>query len=147
MMPKNALFLLLFLPLLTFSQKTNKTWKDVMLNSHFDIRFDREKQQYLFTAEKYGREGEYGTLAKGSADRIRQVVAEMDAAFQSKDPDKLFALGRFKYTFQESSLNDLIDVELLKVEDLIKDDSGELPVYMMSAGTLAGIVEFAKGLE
>ena len=86
-----------------------------MLKSEFSVRYDEGKGHYLFNAEKYARDGEFGTLAKGSVTRLQQVVYLMDSAFQSKDPEKLFALGRFKYSYKKISVKDLIDVEVLKV--------------------------------
>lgn len=145
---KKVLYLLLLLPISLLSQeRANKTWDDTMSKSKYIIRYDKGEERYEFIAEKYQREGEYGTLAKGSADRIRQVIAQMDAALQSRDPDQLFALGRYKYSYVKLKMNDLLEVETLKIEDLIADDQRKLPVYMMSFGTLEGIKEFVAELE
>ncbi|GAB4247952.1 MAG: hypothetical protein Tsb0034_27290 [Ekhidna sp.] len=128
-------------------QKFTKTWNDTMMKSDFILRYSDEKEGYVFKGEKYEKDQDYGVLATGSIDRIRQVIAQMDSAFQSKDPKQLFALGRYKYSYAELEINDLMLIEALRIEDLLKDETGQTSVYVMTSATLSKIREFVDGIE
>ena len=139
---------LVLIPLLFITQeKFLRTWNDSLTKSKYYLSFLGEQKGYYLVGEKYKRTGEFGDLAKGSISKISLVVDQMDSAFQSKDPNKLFALGRFKYTYAQAVLGELVEVEYLKVEDLIPDDTGQKPIYLISGGTLKSIKEYMKEVE
>ena len=145
---RSIILILFALPLTLFSQNNrNKTWEDPMLKSEYVIQYSEEKGKYIFTAEKYERADEFGELVNGSIDQLKLVVSKMDEAFKSKDPEKLFALGRYKYTYHEIIMNDVITVEVLKIEDLLKDDKGKKPVYLLSSDGIESVKAFVADIE
>ena len=143
MIVKVALILLLCMPLLSFSQeKVIKGWQDYIMQSEVALAYDSKKRQFSIVAEKHKRENQFGVLAKGSSKRMQEVIGHMQSAFHTNDTTTFVPYGRYRYSYTTVPVKDFVVVEMLKIEDLIKDDAGKSPVYLLSEEMLASISVF-----